>query len=72
VSALDGLVLGLAVSERRKRVTRFLAAAEFFGKWRAGWALRLLRQIPVRRGARDAGALDEAVATVRAGGTQDR
>lgn len=67
VSALDGLVLGLAVSERRKRVTRFLAAAEFFGKWWAGWALRLLRQIPVRRGARDVGALDEAIATVQAG-----
>jgi 1-acyl-sn-glycerol-3-phosphate acyltransferase len=67
VSALDGIVLGLAVSERRKRVTRFLAAAEFFDKWWVGWALRLFRQIPVRRGQRDTGALDEAIATVREG-----
>ena len=67
VSALDGVVLGLVVSQRRKRVTRFLAAAEFFRKWWIGWALRLYRQIPVRRGARDWGALDEAIETVRAG-----
>jgi len=67
VSALDGVVLGLAVSERRKRATRFLVAAEFFRKRRVGWALRLFRQIPVRRGERDQGALDEAIATVRAG-----
>ncbi len=67
VSALDGIVLALAVSEERRRMTRLLAAVEFFRKWWAGWALRLYRQIPVRRGSRDAGALDEAVATVRAG-----
>lgn len=67
VSALDGPVLGVAVSERAHRMTRFLVAAEFFRKWWAGWALRLYRQIPVRRGQRDTGALDEAVETVRGG-----
>ncbi len=67
VSALDGVVLGLAVSERRKRVMRFLAAAEFFERRAFGWALRRLRQIPVRRGERDTGALDAAVETIRRG-----
>jgi len=67
VSALDGVVLGLFVSQQRRRMTRFLVAAEFFRKWTVAWALRLYRQIPVRRGARDLGALDEAIQTVRAG-----
>lgn len=67
VSALDGVVLALVVSERPHRMTRFLVAAEFFRKRRSGWALRLYRQIPVHRGTRDTGALDEAIATVRGG-----
>jgi 1-acyl-sn-glycerol-3-phosphate acyltransferase len=67
VSALDGVVLALAVSERSHRMTRFLVAAEFFRKRRLAWALRLYRQIPVHRGTRDTGALDEATATVRGG-----
>lgn len=67
VSALDGVVLALAVSELTHRMTRFLVAAEFFRKRRLAWALRLYRQIPVHRGTRDTGALDEAVATVRSG-----
>lgn len=67
VSALDGVVLGLAVSERRKRVTRFLVAAEFFDHRWFSWALRSFRQIPVHRGTRDLAALRAAVETVGAG-----
>ncbi len=67
VSALDGVVLAAVVSERRRRVVRFLVAAEFFRRWSVGWALRRFRQIPVRRGARDARALEEAISTVRGG-----
>ncbi len=67
VSALDGVVLALATSSRSRRMTRFLVAAEFFRKVRFGWALRLYRQIPLRRGQRDQGALDVAIETIRAG-----
>ncbi|HET7235215.1 MAG TPA: lysophospholipid acyltransferase family protein [Actinomycetota bacterium] len=67
VSALDGVVLSLVTGERRRRMTRFLVAAEFFRKAKVAWALRLYRQIPLRRGVRDAGALEEAIATIRDG-----
>ncbi|HEX6230170.1 MAG TPA: lysophospholipid acyltransferase family protein [Actinomycetota bacterium] len=67
VSSLDGVVLGLATGVRARRMTRFLAAAEFFRKPWFGWALRLYRQIPLRRGEGDSGALDEAVVTIRSG-----
>ncbi len=67
VSVLDGIVLALVVARRRRRMTRFLTAAEFFRKPFYAWALRLYRQIPIRRGEGDDGALDEAVRTVRAG-----
>ncbi|MGA9161292.1 MAG: lysophospholipid acyltransferase family protein [Actinomycetota bacterium] len=67
VSALDGVVLALTTSSHGRRMTRFLVAAEFFRKIRFGWALRLYRQIPLRRGQRDQGALDVAIETVRAG-----
>lgn len=67
VSALDGVLLALATSSRTRRMTRFLVAAEFFHQIRFGWALRLYRQIPVRRGQRDQGALDLAIETIRGG-----
>jgi 1-acyl-sn-glycerol-3-phosphate acyltransferase len=67
VSALDGVVLALTTSSRSRRMTRFLVAAEFFRKIRFGWALRLYRQIPLRRGQRDQGALDVAIETIRGG-----
>lgn len=67
VSALDGVVLALATGSRGRRMTRFLVAAEFFHKLRFGWALRLYRQIPLRRGQRDQGALDAAIETIRGG-----
>jgi len=66
VSVFDGIVLGLA-SARRGRTVRFLAAHEWFENRWVGWALRLFRQIPIRRGEGDAGALDEAAATLRSG-----
>lgn len=67
VSALDGVLLALTTSSRSRRMTRFLVAAEFFRMLRFGWALRLYRQIPLRRGEGDQGALDAAIETVRGG-----
>ncbi|HEU5224712.1 MAG TPA: lysophospholipid acyltransferase family protein [Actinomycetota bacterium] len=67
VSALDGVALALATGSRGRRMTRFLVAAEFFRKLWCGWALRLYRQIPIRRGGRDQGALDVAIETIRGG-----
>ena len=67
VSALDGVVLTLVTGWRVRRMTRFLVAAEFFHKLWCGWALRLYRQIPLRRGQRDQGALDIAIETIRGG-----
>jgi len=67
VSSLDGVALGLATGERARRMTRFLTAAEFFAKPWFAWALRLYRQIPLRRGEGDTAALDEAIATIRSG-----
>ncbi|MEW6059027.1 MAG: lysophospholipid acyltransferase family protein [Actinomycetota bacterium] len=67
VSALDGPFLALAAGCKRKRMTRFLVASEFFERPQFGWALRLLQQIPLRRGTRDMGALEEAGRTIRAG-----
>lgn len=67
VSSLDGVLLAVAVASRRRRMTRFLTAIEFFRKPMFGWALRAYRQIPIRRGAGDSGALDDAVETVRGG-----
>jgi 1-acyl-sn-glycerol-3-phosphate acyltransferase len=67
VSVLDGPVLAIEVARRRRREARFLVAAEVFGKPFFGWVLRTFDQIPIRRGQRDAHALDEAIRTVNAG-----
>lgn len=67
VSSLDGPLLAIATGRAARRMTRFLVAAEFFERARFRWALRLYRQIPLRRGAGDAAALETAVATVSAG-----
>jgi putative phosphoserine phosphatase/1-acylglycerol-3-phosphate O-acyltransferase len=67
VSALDGVVLAYLVARRRNRSTRYLVAAEFFDRRFHGSWLRTFKQIPIRRGVGDSGALDEAVATVRSG-----
>ncbi|MEX2274856.1 MAG: lysophospholipid acyltransferase family protein [Actinomycetota bacterium] len=66
VSMLDGPTLCIAPYSRG-RIVRSLVAAEFFDVAVIGWCLRRLRQIPIRRGRSDTGALDEAIATIRAG-----
>jgi 1-acyl-sn-glycerol-3-phosphate acyltransferase len=68
LSALDGPILAIVVGSRRRRMVRFLVAAEFFASRWVGWILRLGGQIPLRRGVRDAGAIADAVLTVEAGG----
>ena len=67
VSALDGPALAVELSRRTKRETQFLVAAEFFRKFFFGWVLRTFDQIPIRRGAADAGALDIALESLRDG-----
>lgn len=67
LSALDGIFLPYLVGAARSRTTRYLVAAEFFERRFHGFWLRIFRQIPIRRGEGDAGAVDEAVATVRSG-----
>ena len=67
LSSLDGIFLPYVVGSVRGRTTRYLVAAEFFERRFHGLWLRIFRQIPIRRGEGDAGALDEAVATVRSG-----
>jgi 1-acyl-sn-glycerol-3-phosphate acyltransferase len=67
VSALDGITLAYVTGRHARRMTRFLVAAEFFDKPKIAWGLNLYRQIPLRRGKADAGAIGEAVDTIRAG-----
>lgn len=67
LSVLDGPCIAIETAWRRRRATRFLVAAEIFRIPVSGWFLRRYRQIPIRRGTRDAGALDEAIATIRGG-----
>jgi 1-acyl-sn-glycerol-3-phosphate acyltransferase len=67
VSALDGILPAYLVARQRGRPTRYLVAAEFFERTFHGFWLRRFKQISIRRGMGDFGALDEAVATVQAG-----
>jgi 1-acyl-sn-glycerol-3-phosphate acyltransferase len=67
ISVLDGPCIAVETAWRRRRATRFLVAIELFQITVNGWFLRSYRQIPIRRGARDAGALDEAISTIRGG-----
>jgi 1-acyl-sn-glycerol-3-phosphate acyltransferase len=67
ISVLDGPCLAIEAAWRRRRAVRFLVAAEVFEHPVTGWFLRTFRQIPIRRGRSDAGALDEAVATIQRG-----
>src|SRR5262245_20811892 len=64
---MDGVALALVTGKHARRMTRFLVAAEFFDKISFGWALRLYRQIPLRRGQGDRPAIEEAFATIRGG-----
>lgn len=67
VSVLDGVIVGIETARRRRRKVRFLVAAEAFRRFFVGRALRSFDAIPSRRGAGDAHALDQAIATIRAG-----
>jgi 1-acyl-sn-glycerol-3-phosphate acyltransferase len=67
VSVMDGPCLAIEVAWRRRRAVRFLVAAEAFDVPVSGWFLRRYRQIPIRRGRSDTGALDEATETIRRG-----
>lgn len=67
VSMIDGPLLAIVVASRRRRMTRFLVASEFFSNRRLRLVLNASRQIPIRRGQRDVAALHEAVETVHGG-----
>ena len=67
ISVLDGPSLAAEVAWRRRRMVRFLVAAEIFKVSVIGSILRRYRQIPVHRGAKDAAALQEVIATIRRG-----
>ena len=66
VSVLDGPAVSAVVGTHRRRATRNLIAAELF-RGAIGWILRQARQVPIRRGSGDTGALDEAIEAVRTG-----
>jgi 1-acyl-sn-glycerol-3-phosphate acyltransferase len=67
VSVLDPIAVALATSARGRTV-RFLAAAEFFAHPLLGWGLRRMKGVPVRRGARDLGALSQLQQVLATGG----
>lgn len=64
-SQMDPVVLGVAL--RRRRMLRFLARADLWRMKGLGPIMTGMRQIPIERGARDAGALDAAVDALRGG-----
>lgn len=64
-SQMDPVVIGLALRLRRR--LRYLAQAELWKIPGLGWFLNGMRQIPIRRGTGDSGALDRAVDALRAG-----
>lgn len=67
VSVLDGPALGIETAFRRRREVRFLVTADIFRHRLYGRVLRSFDQIPIRRGAHDADALEIAIQTVRGG-----
>jgi 1-acyl-sn-glycerol-3-phosphate acyltransferase len=66
ISVLDPVIIAMSVTTTGRAV-RFLAAAEFFRKPFIGWGLRRIRQIPIRRGASDRRALEQAAGVIRRG-----
>ena len=66
VSVLDGPAVSSITGTGRRRATRNLITAEVF-RGLLGWILRQARQVPIRRGDGDTGALDEAIAAARCG-----
>jgi 1-acyl-sn-glycerol-3-phosphate acyltransferase len=66
VSVLDPLAVALAVA-RRRRAVRYLALAEVFDQRFVGWALRRMRQVPLRRGIGDWQAIGQIADLARSG-----
>jgi 1-acyl-sn-glycerol-3-phosphate acyltransferase len=66
-SVLDGPVVAIETARRRRRPIRFLIAAEIVARGLAGWILRAFDQIPIRRGAQDEHAIDQALDTIAHG-----
>jgi len=64
-SQMDPVVLGVAL--RKRRTLRFLARANLWKIPGLGPVMRGMRQIPIERGAGDAGAIGAAVAALEAG-----
>ncbi len=67
ISVLDGPCVAIATAWKRRRATRFLIATEIFEMRFSGTVMKFFHQIPLRRGGGDTDALDEAIATIRAG-----
>ena len=67
VSVLDPIALALGTASQG-RALRFLTAADFFSHPILGPGLRLVGQIPVRRGIRDLAALEELTSVLASGG----
>ena len=66
ISVLDPIGIALGPTGRGRTV-RFLAAAEFFRRPVVGLGLRLIRQIPIRRGESDVSALEEVASVITRG-----
>ncbi len=64
-SQMDPILIALAL--RKHRPLRFLARADLWRNRVLGWVLHAINQIPIERGAGDAGALGEAIETLRRG-----
>lgn len=66
VSVLDGPAVSAITGTYRRRALRNLIAAEVFHGV-LGWILRQARQVPIRRGIGDTGAVDDAIEAARGG-----
>jgi 1-acyl-sn-glycerol-3-phosphate acyltransferase len=66
VSYLDPIMLGW-VTERHRRVPRFLAKQELFDRRLLGWLMRRVKQVPVDRYGDRASSLRVAAQRLRAG-----
>jgi 1-acyl-sn-glycerol-3-phosphate acyltransferase len=64
-SQMDPIMVGVALARRRS--LRFLGRAELWRYPLLGRLLYAAHQIPIARGAQDTAALDEAIASLRAG-----
>ena len=66
VSVIDGPAVSAVTGAHRWRATHNLIAGEVFAGI-TGWILRQARQIPIRRGTGDTGALDAATRAIEDG-----